>query len=106
MSGEKARQLVGRHQEIDARNDEQDDAEQSENELHGLILLKSTQVERLALSASPFLEINPDSRLLVNVSGGRLSFSSWPASSRPSTSFLLNYYQGVDARHKARGMTV
>jgi hypothetical protein len=35
MSGKKARQLIRRYQEIDAGHDEQDNAEQRENELHG-----------------------------------------------------------------------
>jgi hypothetical protein len=29
-------------------------------------------------------------------------FSSWPGSSRPSTSFFLERLKDVDARHKAR----
>jgi hypothetical protein len=39
ISGEKPRQLVSRHQKIDGRNDEQNDAEQGQHELHGCFLL-------------------------------------------------------------------
>src|ERR1700737_1532220 len=46
MSWEEAWQLIGRHQEIDGGNDEQDDAEQGGDELHGWILLKSTRNRR------------------------------------------------------------
>jgi hypothetical protein len=56
MSGKKARQLVRRHQEIDGGNDEQDDAKQGDDKLHGWILLKQTD----------FTKIEPDSRTLVN----------------------------------------
>jgi hypothetical protein len=38
MAGEKARQLIRRHQEINRGNDQKDDAEHRENELHGWIL--------------------------------------------------------------------
>jgi hypothetical protein len=34
VAGKEARQLIGRGQEIDGGNDQQDDTEQSENELH------------------------------------------------------------------------
>src|SRR6478672_356680 len=36
MSGKETRQLIGRHQKIDGGNDKQGDAEQSENEFHGV----------------------------------------------------------------------
>jgi hypothetical protein len=35
MSGEKARQLIRRHQKVDGGNDEQDDAEQGQDKFHG-----------------------------------------------------------------------
>src|SRR5258708_1230174 len=42
MSGEEARQRIRRQHEIDDGHDDQDDAEQSHDELHGWVLLKST----------------------------------------------------------------
>ena len=35
VSGKEARQLIRRHHEVNGGNNEQDDAEQAENELHG-----------------------------------------------------------------------
>src|SRR5260370_24656677 len=52
MPGKKARQLIRRQQEIDGGNNEQDDAEQGGDELHGWILLKSTR-DRRALPGTP-----------------------------------------------------
>jgi hypothetical protein len=46
MPGEKARQLIRRKQEVDGGNDKQDDAEQGQYQLHGLILLKMDVVGR------------------------------------------------------------
>ena len=42
MSGQEARQLVGRHHEVDGGDDEQDNAEQRKDEFHGKIPLART----------------------------------------------------------------
>jgi hypothetical protein len=51
MSGEEARQLIRRHQKVDGGNDEQDDAEQGQDKLHGGFLLDKME-GRLTLPAA------------------------------------------------------
>jgi hypothetical protein len=46
MPREERRQLIRWHQEINGGHNQQDDAEQSDNELHGRILLKSALTEQ------------------------------------------------------------
>src|SRR3984957_13496437 len=47
MAGHEARQLIGRHQEINRGDDEQDNAEKRENKFHGIILKQWSGSARL-----------------------------------------------------------
>ena len=43
MAGEETRQLIRRHQQVDRGNHKQQDAKQGQNQLHGEILLESSE---------------------------------------------------------------
>src|ERR1700686_2812333 len=53
MSGEEARQLVGRHQKIDRCNDNQSEAEKSNNELHGIVSFRFECEANVAKHSKP-----------------------------------------------------
>jgi hypothetical protein len=73
MSGEEARQLIRRKEEINGGNDEQDDAEQGQYQLHGRFLLdKACGEENFAEATSEVRFSRPVYRLLQTPRKGGL----------------------------------
>jgi hypothetical protein len=102
MAREKARQLIGRHQEIDGGDDQKDDAEQSQYQLHGGILIEN--YDNLLSPPLPWRQAWPGSSAAQ--SGDKQIFYQPEALANAGAAAALAFYNFVALLQEALALAI